>query len=266
MMLELRRASYTYPDGTPGLRQVDLTVTRGERWGLIGPNGAGKTTLLHVADGLLRPQSGSVSALGQALDSETVINGVRRGVGLVFQNPDDQLFCPTVFDDVAFGPLHHDLPPAEAHERAHRALARVGLAGFENRVPQHLSGGEKRRVALATVLAMEPELILFDEPTSGLDPRGRLEAIDLLEGLGATLLIATHDFELILRSCDRVALLFEGRLAAAGSPGEILFDESLLERHGLAMPVWLPHARSLLANRRSGAGGPERLSAGPIAS
>jgi cobalt/nickel transport system ATP-binding protein len=243
--LEFLAVDYRYPDGTQGLTACSLAIPAGETWGLIGPNGAGKTTFLMLADGLLKPSQGEVRVFGDPVSGS---NGsaakARQKVGIVFQNADDQVFCPTVFEDVVFGPLNHNIPPDEAHDRAHRALREVGLEGFENRVPQHLSGGEKRKVALATVLSMEPELILFDEPTTGLDPRGHRDLLELLNRYTQTLLIATHDFELVLRVCDQVALMDAGQVAVTDEPKEILFDKQLLEKHGLVQPSWLPAVAS----------------------
>jgi cobalt/nickel transport system ATP-binding protein len=238
--LELICVSYRYPDGTVGLENCSLDLKPGETLALLGPNGAGKTTLLMVADGLLRPQSGRIDVFGDPLDGNSAPKGCGKRTGIVFQNADDQVFCPTVFEDVVFGPLNHGFSSEEAHDLAHWALARVGLEGFENRVPQHLSGGEKRKVALATVLSMKPDLLLFDEPTTGLDPKGKNDLMAMLQESEQTLLIATHDFELALRVCDRVALMDGGRVVEVGLPKEILLNESLLEEHGLVRPMWLP--------------------------
>ncbi|MGE3166808.1 MAG: energy-coupling factor ABC transporter ATP-binding protein [Planctomycetota bacterium] len=239
--LEVIDLDYEYADGTPAVSGCSLTVAPGERWGLIGANGAGKTTLLLLLDGLLIPKSGQIRVAGRPLDTENDRRAARRQTGIVFQNPDDQLFSPSVFDDVVFGPLNLELPKDEAHQRAHDALARVGLPGYENRVPQHLSSGEKRGVSIATVLAMNPDTILLDEPTANLDPRARQHCGNLLRSLSATLLIATHDFEFILGVCSHVALLGQGRIVATGQPREILAQKDLLEANGLVQPTWLPH-------------------------
>ena len=239
--LELVSVSHRYPDGTVGLEDCSLELKPGETLALLGPNGAGKTTLLLLADGLLPPEKGSIHVFGVPLGGDSAPKGGEKRTGIVFQNADDQVFCPTVFEDVIFGPLNHGFSSKEAHDLAHWALARVGLEGFENRVPQHLSGGEKRKVALATVLAMKPDLVLFDEPTTGLDPKGKNDLMAMLQESEQTLLIATHDFELALRVCDRVALMDGGRVVQVGLPKEILLNESLLEAHGLVQPIWLPH-------------------------
>ena len=241
LALRFQDVHYAYPDRTPGLSGCTLEIPVGETWALIGPNGAGKTTLMTLADGLIRPQKGEIEIFGMSLTANGKVNRARKKVGIVFQNADDQVFCPTVFEDVVFGPLNLDMTPDEAHERAHAALDKVGLHGFENRVPQHLSGGEKRKVALATVLAMDPGLILFDEPTTGLDPKGREELMEMLAASEETLLIATHDFEVPLKVCDRVALMSKGRIVKVGTPKEILFDKDLLEANGLVQPSWLPY-------------------------
>lgn len=237
--IEVRDLHYEYADGTPAVRGCSFRVERGERWGLIGANGAGKTTLLLLLDGLLQPKSGEIRISGRPLATERDRRAARRHTGIVFQNPDDQLFSPSVFDDVVFGPLNLEIPKNEAHDRAHEALARVGMAGYESRVPQHLSSGEKRGVCIATVLAMQPEIVLLDEPTSNLDPRARQHLATLLRSLEATLVIATHDFELILEVCDRVAVLSERHIVATGSPREVLGNRQTLEASGLVQPTWL---------------------------
>jgi cobalt transport protein ATP-binding subunit len=226
---------YSYPDGVAALRGVSLTVNPGEAVGLLGPNGAGKSTLLLHLNGILG-SNGSVSVDGAPL-SPANLPAIRQRVGLVFQDGDDQLFMPTVFDDVAFGPrnLGHDSATVEARVRA--ALATVGMAGMENRPPHHLSVGQKKRVALATVLVMDCTVLVLDEPTAGLDPRGRREIIELLKGLPQTKIVATHDMALAWELCQRVVILDGGRVAADGASAELLTDRALLERHGLEMPA-----------------------------
>ncbi len=209
--VEIRNLHYTYPDGTRALRGVNLEVEEGESVFLMGPNGSGKSTLLLHLNGLLLPQRGRVRVFG--LDPRNGVGEIRRRVGLVFQDPDDQLFMPTVFEDVAFGPLHLGLEEGEVRRRVRKALGEVGMRGFEKRSPQHLSYGERKRVAIATVLSMDPQLLVLDEPTLGLDPwvRGRL--LSLLRRLrrGRTLLMAGHDGEL-MELCDRAYLLRRGRV------------------------------------------------------
>jgi len=236
--------TYSYPDGTEALRGVSLEVAPGQCVGVIGPNGAGKSTLLLHLNGILRGE-GSVRVGGLEVTKKNLPE-VRRRVGLIFQNSDDQLFMPTVFDDVAFGPLNMGLDEAEVRRRVARALEVVGKAGFEERAPYHLSGGEKRAVAIATVLAMEPQVLVMDEPTSSLDHRSRRSLIELLKGLTITKVLTTHDLELVLELCNRCVLMDEGRVAADGEARSILGDARLLARFGMEVPHSLiphPHGR-----------------------
>ncbi len=227
----LRKLRYAYPDGREALRGLSLTVGCGEKVALVGPNGAGKSTLLLHLNGLLRGE-GEVEVLGRPVIGEEIPR-LRAEVGLVFQNPDDQLFSPTVFDDVAFGPLHMGLPAEEVRRRAAWALDQVGMAEAAPRMPHHLSLGERKRVAIATVLAMQPRLLLLDEPTAGLDPRARRDLIALLQGLPQTMLVATHDMRLVAQLCDRVVVMDEGQIVADGPADSLLYDAPLMEAHGL---------------------------------
>jgi energy-coupling factor transporter ATP-binding protein EcfA2 len=236
--LEIGGLSFHYPDGTEALRGVDLRVAPGETVGLVGPNGAGKSTLALQVVGFLHPSAGSVRVFGTEVGHPT-LREVRRRVGFLFQNPDDQLFMPTLFDDVAFGPLNLGLPEDEVRRRAHDALAAVGLAGHGAKFPGHLSGGQKRSAALAGVLAMGPELLLLDEPSSNLDPAGRRALIRQLAALPQAKLIAAHDLEMVLDLCPRVVVLEAGRVAADGPALEILADAALMERHRLEVPYSL---------------------------
>ena len=238
--------SFNYPDGVSALAGVSFSVAAGERVGLIGPNGAGKTTLFLCLCGVLKPKAKSIQAcdLDPRNPSERRILPSR--VGIVFQNSDDQIFNATVFDDVAFGPLNLELPPDEVRKRVTESLKRVGLTGMEQRVSFHLSGGEKRRVVLAGVLAMNPSVLLLDEPSMYLDPRGRRELIQLLQKLGGTQMIASHDLEMVLETCQRVILLDHGQIMADGPSREILADARLMEAHSLEVPYSL-RARSPLA-------------------
>jgi cobalt/nickel transport system ATP-binding protein len=229
--------SFAYPGGPPVLEQLRFDVAAGETVGLVGPNGAGKTTLFLCLAGVVRVPPGMARVAG--LDPATDRAQLPAKVGIVFQNSDDQLFSTTVGDDVAFGPLNLRLPVAEVRRRVTEALVQVGLAGFEPRVPHHLSGGEKRRAALAGVLAMRPEVLLLDEPSMFLDPRGRRELIKLLQDLGGTQITATHDLEMILDLCRRVLVLDRGRLVADGPADKILADAALMEAHGLEVPYRL---------------------------
>jgi cobalt/nickel transport system ATP-binding protein len=228
----VRDVVYVYPDGTRALDGVSFSVGEGERVGLVGPNGAGKSTLLWVLSGLLRPASGEVRWRGRTLD-EAGRRRLRARVGLVFQDPDDQLFSPTVWEDVAFGPVQAGLPDAEVSRRVGAALAKVGMSHAKDRPPHHLSEGEKKRVAVATVLAMEPELWLLDEPTAGLDPRARRQLVSLLRELPGAQVVATHDLRLVAELCSRAVVLDGGRVVAEGPARTLLRDAELLDRHGL---------------------------------
>ena len=233
--VELEHLHYAYPDGYEALRGIDLRIDRGEKVALVGPNGAGKSTLMLHLNGINRPTHGSVRVGGMSIDDGN-LKRVRAEVGLVFQDPDDQLFSPTVFDDVAFGPLHMGMNADEIHDRVEHALDGVGMAGFERRLPSHLSIGQRKRVALATVLSMDPSILVFDEPSSGLDPRGRRQLIGLLRGLEQTLIVATHDMRLVAEVLDRTVVMDGGLVVADGPTAEILADAALLEAHGLERP------------------------------
>jgi cobalt/nickel transport system ATP-binding protein len=237
--LSTQNLSHTFPDGRQALTDVSFAVAPGECVALVGPNGAGKTTLFLRLCGVRpgRPGEAAVAGLDPADPGQR--KKLPATVGVVFQNPDDQLFSPTVFDDVAFGPLNLGLPADEVRARTADALARVGLPGHADRVPFKLSGGEKRRAAVATVLSMRPDVLLLDEPSMFLDPGGRRELIRLLAGLPGTKLIATHDLELVLDLCPRVLVLDGGRLLADGPAAGLLADPALMEKHGLEVPYRL---------------------------
>ena len=241
--LEVQGLGYRYPDGTAALQGVTFTVAEGERVALIGPNGAGKSTLLLHLNGLLPEHPAAAPAvrvLGTPV-AEPHLATIRARVGLLFQDPDDQIFCPTVREDVAFGPEQLGLRGAELAARVARALDQVGLTGFEERLPHHLSRGEKRRVCLAGLLACEARLLALDEPTSDLDPRGRRELKGLLESLPVAQVIATHDLELVVELCPRAIVLDQGRVVAQGAAAELLADEDLMMAHGLERPHILRH-------------------------
>ena len=234
--LAIERLTYAYPDGTRALDAVDLKVARGERVALLGPNGAGKSTLILHINGVLMPQEGSLSVSGTRLD-EGSLRGIRALVGLVFQDPDDQLFMTTVYDDVAFGPLNTGLSRAEVNLRVHEALHAVGLADVASKPGTHLSFGQKKRIALATVLSMRPDILVLDEPTSNLDPRAKRHMLDVLDSLEATFIVATHDMDLAWRLCTRAVILDAGRVVADGPTRELLADEPLMLEHGLEVPA-----------------------------
>jgi cobalt/nickel transport system ATP-binding protein len=232
-VIQVENLSYAYPDGTRALEGISFAVPPGEKTALLGANGAGKSTLLMLLSGVLHEGfTGRVRILGLEAGRNN-LRQIRRRLGLVFQNPDDQLFCPTIRDDVSFGPRNMKVPEADVSVRVAGALAAVGLPGFERRSSFHLSLGEKKRAAIATVLAMRPEILALDEPTSMLDPRGRREVTALLQTLGGTQLIVTHDLDMIAGLCDRALVLSGGRLVADGAAGDILADKALLETHGL---------------------------------
>jgi cobalt/nickel transport system ATP-binding protein len=236
--IELSGVRYTYPDGTLALDGIDLVVAEGETVALLGPNGAGKSTLLLHLNGILRASEGVVEVEGMVVGDETVRN-VRSRVGMVFQDPDDQLFMTTLYDDVAFGPLNMGLANDEVDRRVHHALHAVGLAQEASRPGQHLSFGQRKCAAIATVLAMHPGVLVLDEPTSNLDPRARREMIALLSGLPATKVVATHDMDMALRLCDRAVIIDGGRVVADGPAVEMMADAELLESHGLEVPAML---------------------------
>ena len=230
--------SFSYPDGTRALDDVSLRIEHGESVAVVGANGAGKSTLLQHLDGCLAPTAGTVR-VGDYPISKATLAAVRRSVGMVFQDPDDQLFMPTVFDDVAFGPLNLGLPPEEVEARVARALETVGAAHLRDRPPYRLSGGEKRAVAIATVLSMSPDVLVLDEPTASLDPRSRRQLIALLAQFAHTKIIATHDLDLVLDLCGRTIVLQGGRVAADGRTADLLRDRALLEASGLELPLRL---------------------------
>lgn len=234
--IEVNGLTYAYPDGRAAINDVSLSLRAGESLGIIGPNGAGKTTLFLLIAGLLSPQHGSIRVLGKSYESG---NGrdIRRHIGFVFQETEDQLFSPTVYDDVAFGPVNFGFAREEVAESVGYALDVVGLAGFDDRVPHHLASGERRRVALATVLSYHPDLLILDEPTSDLDPRGRRELVERLTDTSQARLVASHDLEFILLTCERVLVIDDGRIVESGPTVDILTNADLLETHGLACPL-----------------------------
>jgi cobalt/nickel transport system ATP-binding protein len=237
-VIRIDNLSFAYPDGRQALNDISLAVSPGEKVAVVGPNGAGKSTLFLHLNGTLRIHDHNGARLQVAgLDvNDRNVRVVRARVGLVFQDPDDQLFSPTVFEDVAFGPLHMDLPEGEIRQRVARALAAVGMAGHEEQMPHHLSIGERKRIAIATVLAMDPAILVLDEPSAGLDPRARRDLIRLLGSLSQTMLVASHDMRLVWELCPRTVILDGGRLVADGPTVDLLQNETLMDRHGLEVP------------------------------
>jgi len=232
--IHARDLRYTFPNGVAGLSGVDLHVAHGERVAILGPNGAGKTTLMLHLNALLRGH-GELEVTGLRV-GEHDVRDLRARVGLVFQDPDDQLIMPTVREDLAFGPLNLGCSRAEAAERVREALAAVRMEAFADRAPHQLSLGQRRRVAIATVLAMHPSLLVLDEPSANLDPRTRRELIELLDTVERTMLVVTHDLPLAARLCERAVILSAGRVVADGRCADILRDAALLETHDLELP------------------------------
>lgn len=230
--VEISGLSYIYPDGQCGLKDIDLTIFCGESVALIGPNGAGKSTLLLHLNGILRGNS-AIRVQGLPVEDKN-IREIRKKVGMVFQDPEDQLFSLNVFEDVAFGPVNMGFPEEEVDRRVKQALQKVGMRGYEKRSSHHLSIGEKKRIAIATVLSLDPEILALDEPTSSLDPRGKWALTELLRSLPVTKIIATHDLDLVGCLCERIVILDEGKIVADGKAEQILGDKELLKMHGLA--------------------------------
>lgn len=237
-LLEFRDVHFRYPDGTEALKGVSFRITHGESVGIVGANGAGKSTLLLHMNGHLLPASGDVTVGGVPLRKDTR-QQIRRKVGLVFQNADDQLFMPTVFEDVAFGPLNLGLPPDMVNERVREALGRVNALALCDKPTHHLSGGEKSAVAIAAVIAMEPDILVMDEPAANLDPRSRRALIALLNSFEHSKIVASHDLDLILDVCARCLVLRDGTVVADGPAAAILSDAALLEENGLELPLTL---------------------------
>lgn len=232
LAVEVKGLTYVYPDGSAALDDVSFTINENERVGLVGPNGAGKSTLLLLLNGLILCE-GRITIFGEPVSART-LGRVRRMTGMVFQDPNDQLFCPTVYDDVAFGLKNMRLPGDEIKRRVTESLAAVGAEGLEKKAPHHLSLGQKKRVAIATALSMRPKILTLDEPTASLDPKGRRELMALLEKIGGTQIIATHDLDMVKKMCDRAIVLFGGKVAADGAPSKVFGDEGWLLAHGLA--------------------------------
>jgi len=246
-LVEARDLYFAYPDKTEALRGISFRITHGESVAIVGSNGAGKSTLLQHLNGSLLATKGEVRVGDYPLSRET-LGLVRRTVGVVFQDPDDQLFMSTVFDDVAFGPLNFGLPPQVVQERSLAALERVGMQHLRDRPPHKLSAGEKRAVAIATVLAMSPDILVMDEPSSNLDPRGRRRLIELLKSFDHTKIIASHDLEMVVEVCPRVIVMDQGTIVADGPTVEVFSNESFMVAHGLERPHILLHLQPHLAH------------------
>lgn len=239
-MIHTRNISYTYPDGNRALSNVSIDIGEGSTVAVVGANGAGKSTLLSLLVGILEPSEGEIEIAGIPMKKER-LEEIRRKVGFVFQNPDDQLFMARVFDDVAFGPRNFGHSAEEAAEMAERAVETMNIGHLKHRAPHKLSGGEKRNVAIAAVLAMKPEVLLFDEPSSYLDPKSRRNFIRAMETLHHTKFIATHDLDLVLDLCERVIILKNGEVFADGEPMELFRNMELMEESGLEIPLSLQH-------------------------
>jgi cobalt/nickel transport system ATP-binding protein len=237
-IVEFKGVCFRYPDGTDALRGVSFRITHGEAVGIVGANGAGKSTILMHMNGHLLPSAGSVTIGDLELRKQTR-QEVRRKVGIVFQNPDDQLFMPTVFDDVSFGPLNLGMSPESAQERVHEALKTVNCLGLENKPSHHLSAGQKSAVAIASVLAMDPDILVMDEPAANLDPKSRRALINMLKTFAHSKIIASHDLDLILDVCSRCIVIRNGIVIADGPSNEILSNETLLEDNNLELPLSL---------------------------
>lgn len=237
--LEIKDLAFAYPDGNQALFGVNLTVGQGERVALLGPNGAGKTTLVMHMNGIHPAAHGEVRVAGELVDASDKANlrSIRSKVGIVFQDPDDQLFMPTVGEDVAFGPYNMGVRGSELEKVVVDALELVGMAEFKDRPPHHLSFGQRRRVAVATVLAMKPEILVLDEPSSNLDPASRRELADILRSLAITIVMVTHDLPYALELCERSVILSGGIIVADNKTREVLSDKNLLQAHRLELPV-----------------------------
>ena len=234
-IVEAKNLQHIYPDGTIALKDVSFRITHGESVAIIGANGAGKSTLLQHLNGCLTATSGQIR-IGDTRLSKSTLPDIRRTVGMVFQYPDDQLFMPTVFEDVAFGPLNLGLSDSEVDLRVTEALERVGAVHLRDKPPYHLSGGEKKRVAIATVLAMSPDILVMDEPTSGLDPYARRQLISLLRDFQHTRIFTSHDLDMVLDLCERTIVLHEGAIMADGQTAEIFQNDALLAACRLEKP------------------------------
>jgi cobalt/nickel transport system ATP-binding protein len=250
--IEVKHLAYMYPDGTNALKDVSFCVQEGEHVALIGANGAGKTTLFFCLNGVLDGTGESINIFGMSPNSSEAVMWIRKKVGMVFQNPDDQIFCPTVYDDVAFGPLNLGLAPGQVDQCVLTALEKVRMTHCSHKSPHHLSLGEKKKVCIAGVLVMQPSILLLDEPTSDLDPKSKRELISLLKGIGGTQVISTHDFELVFELADRILILSDGRIVADGETMDILLDIDLLRASGLEETLFVKLLRGAKYDKKVG--------------
>jgi cobalt/nickel transport system ATP-binding protein len=234
-VIRVRNLQFSYPDGCRALKAIDFVLHKGDTVALIGPNGAGKSTFILHLNGVLRGE-GMISVLGEELDRNNV-HRIRSRVGVVFQDPNDQLFMSTVFDDIAFGPLNFGIPPKEVKSRVDKILAEMGLKKVSMKSPHHLSLGEMKNASLATVLVLEPEILILDEPTSNLDPGSRRKFIQLLNRLPISKIIATHDLDMVVECCSKVVLMNDGLIITQGDTKKILNNKKLLEQHNLEIPA-----------------------------
>lgn len=252
-IVEVRHLQHMYPDGTIAIKDVSFLITHGESVAIIGANGAGKSTLIQHLNGCLEATSGEIR-IGDTPLSKGTLSDIRRTIGMVFQNPDDQLFMPTVFEDVAFGPLNLGLEGLDVEKRVTEALLKVGAGHLRAKPPYHLSGGEKKRVAIATVLAMSPDILVLDEPTSGLDPFSRRQIMSLLRDFNHTKIFTTHDLDMVLELCQRTIILHEGVIQADAPTGEVFQNDALLAACRLEKPFALQACP--VCNREAGAAKP----------
>jgi len=261
--VDFSKVNFQYPDGTKALNGVTFRITHGEAVGIVGANGAGKSTILMHMNGHVLPTSGSITVGDIMLDKSTR-QEVRRKVGMIFQNPDDQLFMPTVFDDVAFGPLNLGMTPELVEERVTEALNAVNSLSLRDKPPHHLSGGQKSAVAIASVLAMDPDILVMDEPAASLDPRSRRTLINLLKGFVHTRIIASHDLDMILDVCSRCIVIRNGTVVADGPSGDILSNKALMEENNLELPLSLQRRGPGAAGHAAGTNEGQRSEA-PVA-
>ena len=240
-MLEARNICYSYGDDTQALKNINLKINHGEMVAILGKNGAGKSTLFLHFNGIYEPDSGEILIDGEKLKyNKKALLKCRQKVGIVFQNPDNQIFAPSVEEDIAFGPLNLKLPMDEVQRRVEDALKRVGMEGFEKKAPHHLSGGQKKRVAIAGILAMKPEIMILDEPTAGLDPQGAIKIMNLLSQLnseGITIVISTHDVDLVSQYVNKIFVMADGEIIGDGTPKEIFSNEELIKKANLKLPI-----------------------------